>query len=296
MRLRYIDNGSPIYGGFACGTTMSLFRAVYEKFTEDFAPFLAGTVAFFALLSLFPILFLVLYVLAQVLKGSGAERALLETIGRLIPGGISIIADVLRGRPGFTAISIIGILGFIYGGSGVFGALEFVLNRAYLVKDGRSTLASYAMAFGMTLITGALVFIAAFVQAASSVALRSPLLLPILPLIELFTGSAPWIITLVDIAIAVILVYAIVPARRQSFRWLWPGWLLSTAAIFIFQALFQLYLTIADFAAAYGPIGATFALLLWLYYSSLIVIAGAELNAVRELRGMSRGGGIEKAA
>lgn len=72
-----------------------------------------------------------------------------------------------------------------------------------------------------------------------------------------------------------------VPAQRICFRCAIPGALLTTTAWIIFTMLFQIYVnTYANYSRFYGTLGAVIILLLWLLFTSVIMLLGLELNAI----------------
>lgn len=260
---------------------MRVVKETFGKFSEHYCAFLAGMVAYFSLFSLFPILFFSLFLFALILRGTDAEKFLMATIARVIPGGVDIVGKIIEGRADGVGFSLIGAISSLYGGSGIFTSLEYALNRALGVKTKRGIVRDYAMAFGMTILMGAFAVLAALVQMASALFSHMPLTSGLTSVILFFSGASPLIIGVVIVAVTVVLIYTIVPSERQSWRWLWPGWILATATISALQLLFHLYLRFANLSATYGSMGSVLGLLLWLYYSSFAILLGAELNDAR---------------
>jgi len=77
-----------------------------------------------------------------------------------------------------------------------------------------------------------------------------------------------------------ILLYMLTPSRRLSLKEVLPGSAFSALSWILVTTLFSLYINnFADFSKMYGSIGGIIALLVWLYWISIIIMLGGELNA-----------------
>ena len=97
----------------------------------------------------------------------------------------------------------------------------------------------------------------------------------------LLWGAIRWIIaTLTSIAVIALIYHNAVP-RTQPWHSVLPGATLATALWFMATTLFSMYLHgYADYSIIYGSLGVGIALLVWMYMISLIVLIGAEFNAM----------------
>jgi len=260
---------------------VELIKRTYKKFEGEQAFFEAGAVAFFALFSIFPIILFSLSLLAIFVRGTEAERFILETIGRAIPSGGDVIRQIISQRVNRVGISIIAIIGFLYGGAGVFTALELALNKATHPQRIRTTIQDYEMAIGMSFLIGLLTLFGFLIQLVTTLVSQGQFLGEFAGLATLFNGVLPWIITIINTAAIILFIYLFVPSKRLPFKWLWPGWLFSTVIVSILQGLFFIYVRYASFDLFFGPIASLIVFLLWIYYSTLVVIIGAQLNDAR---------------
>ena len=90
-------------------------------------------------------------------------------------------------------------------------------------------------------------------------------------------------IALSSIALATAGLFYFGPNRRQHWKDVWPGALLSTNLWLISTILFAWYVrNIANYNVMYGSIGAVIALLVWMYVMAVIALVGCEYNAERE--------------
>ena len=91
------------------------------------------------------------------------------------------------------------------------------------------------------------------------------------------------------LAAALFAAHVVLPARRLSFRTMWPGVLFTVAAWGALGSAFSLYLTrYADYASYYAGLAGVMAGLYFLYLSALVLIFGGELNRVLRIRRLAR--------
>ncbi len=101
------------------------------------------------------------------------------------------------------------------------------------------------------------------------------------PLILLLWGAIRWAIAILTSIAVIQLIYHNAVPRTQPWHSVLPGAVLATAMWLISTALFGLYLQhYADYSVIYGSLGVGIALLLWMYIISLVVLIGAEFNAM----------------
>ena len=98
------------------------------------------------------------------------------------------------------------------------------------------------------------------------------------------------VVSLGVIALLFALIFKYLPDARIAWRDVWTGALVTAVAFVIGQALIAVYLGRAGVASAYGAAGSLLVLLLWIYYSSLILLFGAEFTHVYAERHGSRAG------
>jgi membrane protein len=101
------------------------------------------------------------------------------------------------------------------------------------------------------------------------------------PVILLMWTAIRWLIaTLTSIAVIALIFHNAVP-RTQPWHSVLPGATLATVMWFLSTALFGWYLqNYADYSIIYGSLGAAIALLVWMYLISLVILVGAEFNAM----------------
>jgi membrane protein len=109
------------------------------------------------------------------------------------------------------------------------------------------------------------------------------------PLILLLWGAIRWSIAILTSIAVIQLIYHNAVPRTQPWHSVLPGAVLSTAMWLLSSALFGWYLQhYTDYSVIYGSLGVGIALLVWMYLISLVVLIGAEFNAMLFPRGLTK--------
>lgn len=254
---------------------------VYNKFSEDAVSFLAASISYYALLSLFPLILLALTFLAYYY---GTEKGLQEIASytkAFIPQFSSFIAaNVQAATAAKRSLGVVSLAGLLWAGTAIFDAIEFSLNKIWQVKQPRhfvaSKLLSLAFAIALVLFLISLTFISTFLDAFlsyfSSFALKLPYFYT--------TSLTTLLILLLDFGLFLFL-YTIVPNKKLKFKDNFYGSLLAALLWESLKRLFSFYVAkIARYQFIYGSLGAAIGLLFWLYLSAFVLLLGAEVNAV----------------
>jgi membrane protein len=246
----------------------------------------AGGVAYFSLLSLFPALAAGVALFGIVADPRAVTGLMEQAAVFLPPEAATIITDQLvrltsagRGALGWGALIALALA--LWSASRSTMALMAALNIAYGESEKRGFVRLYAT--GLLLTLGGILF-----------AILSLALVAALPVVIGFLdlpAGLRWAISLVKwpVLAALILaglavVYRIVPSRAPArWRWVTPGALAATALWIIGSVGFSIYVgNFGSYNETYGSLGAVVVLMLWMYLSAYVVLLGAELNAEAE--------------
>jgi membrane protein len=215
-----------------------------------------------------------------VISPSDAER-IVEQLSEVAPAEVTrILGQRIRQLGAEQNVTLLGFgaLAAIWAASGGVMGLIGALNRCYDVKEGRPWWKVRAVAILMTLVAGALALAAALVAVAAAPLadrLGGPvgvaigwLRLPVAGLVMMFLWA---------------LLYYVLPDVEQKFKFITPGsvagvvlWVLASWAFSKYVASFGSY------DKTYGSLGGVIVLLLWMWISALVVLVGAEMNALVE--------------
>ena len=257
-------------------------RQTYRDFDRNNYLIYAGALSFFFFLSVFPLLIFLSSVLSYIPIPNLFDQ-ILEVMSTVVPGdamGVvrGVLHDVLSTSPELLSFSI---LGAVFAASGGFGSLITILNIAYDVREGRPYWKRRLLAYGLTLLAGAMTVIALICTALGPdvgnwVAQR-------LHAAWLFAVIWPYIRWTVIASFTVLTVetiYFLAPNVKQRFVSQIPGAVLAVSAWIAASWGLGWYLRhVGDFNQTFGALGALVALMLWLYVTALAIILGAEINS-----------------
>ena len=263
----------------------SVFRDAVEASSADGLPEMGAALAYYTVFSIAPLLVIAMGAAGLVFGERGGAEILDAVSGVVGPTGAQAIRGMLEGaaanpRGGVVAASV-GVIALVVGGSGVFGQLQQSLNRIWKVElrpDADWTLAvrRRLLSFGMV---GAIAFIL-LVSLVASAALSAAgkYFAGTLP-----GGEAPWQALNALVSFLVVsglfgLVFKVLPDARLPWRDALRGGFWTSLLFTAGKVGIGLYLGRSGFASAYGAAGSLVALLVWVYWSSQIVLFGAELT------------------
>jgi len=259
-------------------------QATWRAFEHDqFA--VAKASAYSSILTFFPALLVVGSVLATVRRGDTYLREVSYALGRILPAGSATAIAYLRGttqRP--VGLLVTTSLLTLWTASGTMISWMEGFRNAYQLPKTWGLLKERLIAFSLVIMAGIpLTFATMMVAFGSSIENRILFHMghEFSPYIALLWGAIRWLIaTLTSIAVIALIYHNAVP-RTQPWHSVLPGATLATAMWFVATTFFSMYLHgYADYSIIYGSLGVGIALLVWMYMISLIVLIGAEFNAM----------------
>jgi membrane protein len=260
-----------------------IFWRTYEQINEDRLLAVAAGVVFYWLLALFPAITAFVSLYGLFAKAATINEHLSLLAGLLPAGAFEIVQEqvnriVSKGDAKLGFAFIFGLALALWSANAGMKAIIDALNVVYDEKEKRSfvklNLASLAFTFGA---------IAALLVAIGAVVVF-PLVLARFGLGSM-TGTLAWILRWPVLFLMVLtglaILYRYGPSRREPrWEWLMPGTLLATIAWLAGSALFSWYLAnFADYDATYGSLGAAIGLMMWMWLTVIVILAGAELNS-----------------
>jgi membrane protein len=269
---------------------VNLLIRTFEEMTTDDSTHMAAGVAYYAFLSLFPLLLGATVILSFFVDAENVESSISTFSDQYIPGSTDLVVTnieaVLRLRGAF---GVLAILGLLWSGSAIFGAVNRAVNRAWDVRRDRPLYIGKPRQLLMALAFGGLFLLS--LSAASAARLASELT----GLGDLYDQFSRFVLQGISLALTFaifLLIYKFMPNTKTYWRYIWSGALVAAILFEIAKTVFIVYLDeFANFENVYGSLAPVLGLLLWAYISSLILIFGAELAAEfgRLIRGVDRG-------
>jgi membrane protein len=274
---------------------LGVFERTHKSFLKHQGNANAAAVAYYTLFSVFPLTLLLIAMGSFFLDPQQAQEAALAALGAILPGAADLvqtnIQQVLESRG---TAGLIGIVGFVWAASGVFGGLSRAINQAWDVEHPRPPWAERALAAGMVMLIALLFGLSLLSTAAFELATRlSSVLLgesQVSPgaTVNLLSRLLPYLFT----ALLFSVLYGILPYARVAWAEVLPAALMAGFAWEVSKIGFAFYVsTFAVYNLVYGSLGAVIGLLVWSYLSAVIILLGAEFSVqyARRRRGKSSG-------
>lgn len=260
-----------------------VLRGTVQLWLERNAFAYAGALAFYTLFSLAPVMIIAITIIGVVLGPEAAQGQIVgqleEAIGADAAEAVEQAVAASRLEQAGWLPTLIGIGAILVGATTVFAQMQLSLNAIWGVA-ARPSRSGLLILLKNRLLSFSVVLVIGFVMLVSmllTVMLRAVIRFAEewLPVHASVVGATELALSVALIALLFAMVFRILPDVVLSWRDVIPGALL-TALLFVFgRYLIATYLTMAAPASAYGAAGSLVLLLLWVYYSSLILLFGA---------------------
>ena len=242
----------------------------------------ASSIAYYALLSLFPFFLLAFSIVAGVTSSDTDRDAVLRFVLRYFPRTLDFVTNQLTElQRAQVRLSVAGSVLMIWAAMGVFGAITSAVNHAWGVEKQpsyfRHKLISFVMlVFASLLLLAGLLMVSAINIAEArwfaGVVAAAPKLL-ILQGLAVRWGTTFLFITVVG------LVYYFVPNAKVRFRDVWVGAVMTGLLWRVALVGFSRYVRDLSRFSVHGSIAAVVVFLIWVYISAVIFLYGVEVTA-----------------
>jgi membrane protein len=260
------------------------FKTAIKDFLEDECPVRAAALAYYTVFALPPLLILLVVLAGLVWDPAEVERALGAQFTALIGSeAAETITGMVRSadRPGTGGIgtTLLGLGGLLFGATGAFLQLQGALNHAWEVEPDKSAggvkgfLLKRMLSFGMILGI-AFLLVVSLVVSAGIAALGerySPFSEPLLHVVN-------FVVSFVVLTALFAMIFKYLPDTDVRWRDAWVGAVATSLLFVVGKLLIGLYLGRSEPGSAYGAASALAVILIWIYYSGMIVLFGAELT------------------
>ncbi len=261
-----------------------IVRRAFAEGSKDNVSMLAGGVAFFGFLAIFPALIALVSLYGLVADPAQAAQTLESLTSGLPESARPLVADQLQAvvtssSGGLTTGLIISALAALFSASSGVQNLMAAINIAYDETEGRGAVKLRLLA--LTLTIGAVVFV---IVAIALVAV-APVVLDLLgPTGQILGQVVRWVLLVVLVVLALAVLYRTAPDRdAPRFRWVSLGSVAATVLWVVGSVVFSLYVNnFGSYNKTYGALAGVIVLMLWMYLTSYIVLLGAEINSESE--------------
>jgi membrane protein len=278
------------------GSWLAAAKRTLGEFADDQLTDRAAALTYYAVLSIFPGLLVVLSLLG--LLGTQA-KPLVDNLTKAAPSNVQqlikpVTANLQNGHGAAGAAAIIGLVLAVWSASSYIAAFMRAANVVYDVPEGRPFWKTTPIRIGVTvLIMVLLVASALMVVVTGGLASHVGQVLGIGPAAVTVWDIAKWPVLLIIVGLMISILYWVAPNAKRGFQWVSPGGVLAVAAWLVASGLFAVYVAnFSHYNKTYGSIAGVIVFLIWLWITNIAILFGAEFNAEFERGRAAAGGGI----
>ncbi len=271
------------------GGWLAIVKETYVSFQEDECTVRAAAIAYRALFSIFPLVLLVFALSSSLLAQPQIRRQLIDFILHNLqtPGladGLTgdVIAQANRILQEREAVSVLALIGLLWGASGVFGTIDSAINVAWNAHRQRSFWRRRIIGLLIALVVIVLFLLSVAATAVVNAIQLLPQIAAFVPLSKFFSEAISFLLPIALSFMMFLPLYKLLPQTTVSWRSVMVGAMLAAILWQASNILYSIYVVrVAEgrYSMVYGPFGAVILFLLWIYISSIILLIGAELAA-----------------
>lgn len=275
-----------------------LLKESFKDFNDDECPRMAAALAYYTVFALPPLLILILMIVSRFVSRETVTAALSGQMGSMIgPGGARAIQGMItqaKEPGGGVMATLLGLGAVVLGATGAFMQLQTALDRAWEVKPDpkaggiKNFILKRVLSLGMILGVAFLLLVSLALSAMLS-AVGSAIGALIPGASAVVVGLLQTLISLVVITLLFAAIFKVLPDAVIAWRDVWVGALVTAILFEIGKWGIGVYLGHSNPGKAYGAAGSLAVILVWIYYSAMIVLFGAEFTQTWAVR---RGSGI----
>ena len=263
-------------------TAQSFWRGLEGFYNSDNLTY-AASIAYYALLSLFPFFMLALALLGRMANNPHDRTAVLEFVLRYFPSQFEFITSQLDAfdRNAIT-IGVAGTVALVWGALGFFGAISTAVNYAWGVEKQRSFWKHKLFSFLMLIVAGLILIVAMMLVSAAQVVGASWFagVLAHFPGLAVLRGFTIRYATTLLFILVVGFVYYFVPNAKVRFRDVWIGAVVTGLLWKGALEAFSWYIRdMSRFTRVNGSVAAVVVFLVWVYVQAVILLYGVEFTA-----------------
>ena len=260
---------------------LAMWRGVTGFYNSEDLTF-AASIAYYALLSLFPFFLLAFALLGNATSNEADRAAIFDFVFRYFPRQFDFVQNQLKSfAENKVQLGVAGSIIMVWAAMGVFGALTSAINHAWGVDKQPNYFKHKLISFVMLIMAGVLLLVGLLLISAINVSgarwfagviAQSPGLLVLQGI------AVRWATTVIFILI-VGLVFYFVPNAKVRFRDVWLGAILTGLLWKAALAGFSQYVRDLSRFSVHGSIAAVVVFLLWIFLSAVILLYGVEVTA-----------------
>jgi membrane protein len=259
---------------------------LWRELSEDNVWNGAAALGFYLTLAVFPAMIFVMALLPY-LPIAHVDQAIMDLLRQALPPRTAqmfsgVVQEVVSERRG--GVLTFGIAAALWASSSGMYAIMQQMNVAYDIEETRGFLRARATALALSLL-----FVVLVVGAFSLVVLGGVIQdwlgvrMGVSDTLLDFFIVFRWVVIVLALLVAIAVIYNRAPARKRPFALVTRGTVTATVALIVASLGFRLYVAnFGNYSATYGSIGAVIVLMLWFYIAGVVMLVGAEIDALSE--------------
>ena len=275
---------------------LELARRTFLELGDDHVVDLSASIAYYSILSLFPLAIALVSLFSLILESDVVERELHQFFHTYLPGSHDIVTANIEAVSNIRGIlGVVSLLGMLWTSSLLFGAITRAVNRAWDIEHDPPFYVEKPRHILMALSVAPLMLLSVVTTTGLQVLGSEDI--PVLGRLAFLEHNGinalvrplPFLFSL----IIFLMIYKFAPHTRTRWSLVWPGALLAAILFEVGKSAFVFYLeAFAAYERIYGSLASVMILLAWVYLSGFILIIGAELASEYERMrlGLRRGG------
>ena len=269
--------------GFSGLSIYDVTRFFWKGLMEGAITTRASSLAFNFFLAFFPSI-IVFFTLIPYIPIDGLQETLMELLSVVLPPSTNEITfqalDDIINNPRGGLLSIGFVLALYFATNGINSLFE-TFNASYHIREVRPLIQQRILSLGLTLLLSIMLIV------AISLIIFGKSTINYLTEYELISNNAgelilygKWLIILLMLFIGISILFHLGPSIKSKWKLFTPGSLFATIFIIITSIGFNYYINhFSQYNKIYGSIGTLMIILIWMYFNSIILLTGFELNA-----------------
>lgn len=278
-----VNGGPAMMDKLKCTALFKYGEQLFWRYTKDDLPGMSAQITYYLILGFFPFLLFIINLISFTVLSNDMITAAITGLLPTETGALvnDVLVDTVQSRS--TGLLILGMLGGLWASSKGISAIIKGLNKAYGVEESRSFLRLILIAITATLgVSMMIIFSFVMIIFGRFIGNAAFAFFGATALFEILWSVLRYCIPLIGMLLTFSLLYAYTPNRKLKLRAVRIGTIFATFGWITTSLLFSLYVNnFADYSRVYGSLGGFIALIVWLYISTLIILAGGELNAIQ---------------
>jgi membrane protein len=271
-------------------STWAFLKDTFDEFIEDDCATMAASIAYYTVFSLGPLLVLVITVTGFFISQEQAQGQIQQQLSNLIGPDAArqvetMIRQVQQSHAGVLA-TVLGFLGLVIGATGMLSAIQAALNRTWDVQPDpnqggvKNFVLKRLLSLAMILVIAFLLLVSLLISTLLAVIGHYAQHLLPAGMSEPFLQALNAVASLVVISLLFAAMFKFLPDAKISWSAVGMGALVTALLFLLGKTLISLYLMYGNPASAYGIAGSLVVILIWVYYTAMIVLYGGEFTQV----------------